>query len=184
MKEAQPILEALEHGDPDATNKLLGLVYDELRHVAAYRMAQQSPGQTIQATALVHEAWLRLVGDKNPTFKDRCHFFSAAAEAMRHILIDRARRKLAQRHGGALERADIDTLEIAAPDDDDRLLAVHDALEKFTLKFPLQAQVVKLRYFAGMSDTETSALLGISISTVRNYWVFSRAWLYSAMQAA
>jgi RNA polymerase sigma factor (TIGR02999 family) len=146
-------------------------------------MAQQAPGQTLQPTALVHEAWLRFVGDRNPTFKDRSHFFSAAAEAMRHILIDRARRKLTQRHGGALERADIDTFEIAASDEDDRLLAVHEALEKFALKHPLQAEVVKLRYFAGMSDEETAILLGVSVATVRNYWVFSRAWLYSAIES-
>jgi RNA polymerase sigma factor (TIGR02999 family) len=183
MSEGKSIFAAIEEREPNATNRLLEIVYDELRRVAAYRMAQQAPGQTLQPTALVHEAWLRLVGDKNPTFKDRSHFFSAAAEAMRHILIDRARRKLTQRHGGALKRADIDTLEIAAPDEDDRLLAVHEALEKFKLKFPLQAEVVKLRYFAGMSDRETSSLLGVSISTVRNYWVFSRAWLYSAIES-
>jgi RNA polymerase sigma factor (TIGR02999 family) len=182
LSEAKSILAAIEERDPKATNRLLEIVYDELRRVAAYRMAQQAPGQTLQPTALVHEAWLRLVGDRNPTFKDRTHFFSAAAEAMRHILIDRARRKLTQRHGGALERADIDTLEIAAPDEGDRLLAVDEALKTFALKYPLQAQVVKLRYFAGMSDKETSLLLGVSVSTVRNYWVFSRAWLYSAIE--
>jgi RNA polymerase sigma factor (TIGR02999 family) len=183
VNEAVPILEALENGDPNATNRLLEMVYNELRRVAAYRIAQQAPGQTLQPTALVHEAWLRLVGDKNPTFNDRNHFFSAAAEAMRHILVDRARRKLTQRHGGTLVRTDIDTLDIAAPGTDDQLLAVHDALEKLALKFPLQAQVVKLRYFAGMSDKESSILLGVSVSTVRNYWVFSRAWLYSAIES-
>lgn len=183
MSEAKSILEAIERGDPSAADRLLTLVYDELRRVAAYKMAQQAPGQTLQPTALVHEAWLRLVGDRNPTFNGRNHFFSAAAEAMRHILIDRARRKLSQRHGGALARADIDTMEIAAPDPDDRVLAVHEALERFALKYPLQAEVVKLRYFAGMTDEETSLLLGVSASSVRNYWVFSRAWLFSAIDA-
>jgi RNA polymerase sigma factor (TIGR02999 family) len=181
VSEANSILEAIETGDPTATNRLLALVYDELRRVAAYKMSQQAPGQTLQPTALVHEAWLRLVGDRNPSFNDRTHFFSAASEAMRHILIDRARRKLTQRHGSSFDRVDIDDLEIAAPDQDDRLLAVHEALEKFALKFPRQAEVVKLRYFAGMSDEETSVLLGVSVSTVRNYWVFSRAWLFSAI---
>jgi RNA polymerase sigma factor (TIGR02999 family) len=181
VSEANSILGAIESGDPTATDRLLALVYDELRRVAAYKMAQQAPGQTLQPTALVHEAWLRVVGNRNPSFNDRTHFFSAAAEAMRHILIDRARRKLTQRHGGSFERVDIDNLEIAAPDQDDRLLAVHEALERFALKYPRQAEVVKLRYFGGMSDEETSVLLGVSVSTVRNYWVFSRAWLFSAI---
>jgi RNA polymerase sigma factor (TIGR02999 family) len=183
VSDAKSILEAIERGDARATDRLLALVYDELRRVAAYKMAQQTPGQTLQPTALVHEAWLRLVGDKNPTFNGRTHFFSAAAEAMRHILIDRARRKLTGKHGGPLQRIDLDTIEIAAPDTDDRVLAVHEALEKFALKYPMQAEVVKLRYFAGMTDEETSLLLDVSVSTVRNYWVFSRAWLFSAINA-
>jgi len=180
---AKSILEAIGHGDPCATDRLLEMVYEELRRVAAYKMAHQAPGQTLQPTALVHEAWLRLVGDKNPRFNDRMHFFSAAAEAMRHILIDRARRKLTQRHGANFERVDVDEVEIAAPDTDDRLLAVHEALQKLAAKYPLQAEVVKLRYFAGMSDQETSLLLGVSVSTVRNYWVFSRAWLFSVIES-
>jgi RNA polymerase sigma factor (TIGR02999 family) len=183
VSEATPILEALERGEPGATDKLLTLVYDELRRVAASKMAQQAPGQTLQPTALVHEAWLRMMGHRNPTFKDRTHFFSAAAEAMRHILIDRARRKLARRHGGEFERVDLETLEIAAPDKEDRLLAVDEALEKFALKYPVQAEAVKLRYFAGMTDEETALLLEVSVSTVRNYWTFSRAWLFNAMDA-
>jgi RNA polymerase sigma factor (TIGR02999 family) len=183
VNEAGPILEALERGEPGATDKLLTLVYYELRRVAASKMAQQAPGQTLQPTALVHEAWLRMMGDRNPTFKDRTHFFSAAAEAMRHILIDRARRKLARRHGGEFERVDIETLEIAAPDKEDRLLAVDEALEKFALKYPVQAEAVKLRYFGGMTDEETAHLLGVSVSTVRNYWTFSRAWLFNAIDA-
>jgi RNA polymerase sigma factor (TIGR02999 family) len=183
MSEAKSILTAIEEGDPSATDRLLTLVYEELRRVAASKMALQAPGQTLQPTALVHEAWLKMMGNRNPTFKDRSHFFSAAAEAMRHILIDRARRKLARRHGGDFERVSIETLEIAAPDQEDRLLAVHEALEKFALKYPVQAQVVKLRYFAGMTDEETAQLLEVSIATVRNYWTFARAWLFNAIDS-
>jgi RNA polymerase sigma factor (TIGR02999 family) len=183
MSDVTTVLNAVEQGDPNAADRLLLLVYDELKQLAAFKMSQQVPGQTLQPTALVHEAWLKLVGNRNPTFADRTHFFSAAAEAMRHILIDRARRKLTQRHGGGLERVDINTLEIAAPDTDDHLLAIHEALERFELKYPLQAEVVKLRYFAGMTEEETSSLLGISISTSRNYWIFARAWLFNEIKA-
>jgi len=183
VSEAAPILNAPERGEPGTAEKFLALVYDELRRLAAIRMSQQAPGQTLQPTALVHEVWLRLMGKRNPTFADRTHFFSAAAAAMRHLLIDRARRKLTRRHGGGLERVDIDALEIAAPDVDERLLAVHEALEKFELKYPLQAEVAKLRYFAGMTEEETALLLEISASTVRNYWTFARAWLFNEINA-
>ena len=154
MSDATVLLTAVEQGDPTAAEKLLVLVYEELRRLAAFKMAQQAPGQTLQPTALVHEAWLRLVGTQNPTFKNRSHFFSAAAEAMRHILIDRARRKQTERHGGGLERVDLDNVALAAPGTDDQLLAVHDALDKFALNHPLQAEVVKLRYFTGMTNEE------------------------------
>jgi RNA polymerase sigma factor (TIGR02999 family) len=176
-------LSAVENGDPKAPEELLGLVYEELRRLAAFKMAQQAPGQTLQPTALVHEAWLRLMGTPNPSFKDRRHFFSAAAEAMSHILIDRARRKQTQRHGGQFERVDLDNLQLAAPSPDDQLLAVHEALDKFALKHPLQAEVVKLRFFAGMTNEEVSQLLGISVSTTKNYWNFSRAWLFTEIQS-
>src|SRR5262245_7221059 len=130
MSDATLMLEAIERGDPKAAEQLLGVVYDELRRLAAFKMAQEPPGQTLQPTALVHEAWLRLVGDRNPTFKDRTHFFRAAAEAMRRILIDRARSKKTRRHGGGLERVDFDEFDLAASDAEDQLLAVHEALEK------------------------------------------------------
>jgi RNA polymerase sigma factor (TIGR02999 family) len=182
MSDATQLLTAVEQGDPMAAEKLLNFLYEELRRLAASKMAQQAPGQTLQPTALVHEAWLRLVGTKNPAFKDRSHFFSAAAEAMRHILIDRARRKQTQRHGGGLERVDIDNVALAAPGTDEQLLAVHEALDKFALKHPLQAEVVKLRYFAGMTNEEVAQLLGISISTAKNYWNFSRGWLFNEIQ--
>jgi RNA polymerase sigma factor (TIGR02999 family) len=183
LSDATAILSAVENGDPKAPEELLGLVYEELRRLAAFKMAQQAPGQTLQPTALVHEAWLRLMGTPNPSFKDRRHFFSAAAEAMRHILIDRARRKQTQRHGGQFERVDLDNLQLAAPSPDDQLLAVHEALDKFALKHPLQAEVVKLRFFAGMTNEEVSQLLGISVSTTKNYWNFSRAWLFTEIQS-
>ena len=183
MSDATVLLTAVEQGDPTAAEKLLNLVYEELRRLAAFKMAQQAPGQTLQPTALVHEAWLRLVGAQNPTFKNRSHFFSAAAEAMRHILIDRARRKQTQRHGGGFERVDLDNVALASPTSDDQLLAVHEALDKFALKHPLQAEVVKLRYFAGMTNEEVAQVLGISISTAKNYWNFSRGWLFNEIQS-
>jgi len=168
--------------DSGAADELLKLVYEELRGLAAFKMAQQPPGQTLQPTALVHEAWLKLMGSGNPRFKNRAHFFSAAAEAMRHILIDRARRKLARRHGGHLDRVAFDDVDLAAPCPDDQLLAVNEALDKFALKYPSQAEVVKLRYFAGLTNEEVSRLLEISLSTVKNYWNFSRAWLFKEIE--
>jgi RNA polymerase sigma factor (TIGR02999 family) len=176
------LLAEVEQGDAKAADKLLELVYDELRHLAAAKMAQQPPGQTLQPTALVHEAWMRLVGDKNPTFKNSTHFFAAAAEAMRHILIDRARRKKTERHGGSFERVQIDDFELAAPSPDDELLAVHDVLDAFSVQYPVQAELVKLRYFAGMTNDEASQVLGISLSTINNYWNFSRAWLFKQIR--
>ncbi len=183
MGDVTLLLNDVEQGDPNAAEKLLELVYDELRHLASAKMAQQAPGQTLQPTALVHEAWLRLVGDKNPTFKNSTHFFSAAAEAMRHILIDRARRKQTQRHGGRLERVEFDEFQLAAPSPDDELLAVHEVLDAFSVQYPVQAELVKLRYFAGMTNEEASRVLGISLSTLNNYWNFSRAWLFKQIRS-
>jgi len=182
MSEATAMLAAVEQGKPNAADELIKLVYEELRRLAAFKMAQQAPGQTLQATALVHEAWLKLVGAENPTFKNRTHFFSAAAEAMRHILIDRARRKKTQRHGGRFERVDFDEFEIAAPSLDDQMLAIHESLEKFAFTYPLQAEVVKLRYFAGMTNEEVAQLLSISVRSVINYWDFARAWLFEEIE--
>ena len=152
MSDATQLLTAVEQGEPQAAEKLLDLVYDELRRLASAKMAQQAPGQTLQPTALVHEAWLRLVGAKNPTFRNSTHFFAAAAEAMRHILIDRARRKQTERHGGRFERVEFEEFEIAAPSPDDELLAVHEVLDAFSVQYPVQAELVKLRYFAGMNN--------------------------------
>jgi RNA polymerase sigma factor (TIGR02999 family) len=171
-----------EGGDPMVAGRLLELVYDELRRLAAAKLAREAPGQTLQPTALVNEAWLRLVSNGTPAFENRGHFFSLAAEAMRRILIDRARRKQAQRHGGEFERVDFDGLDIAAPDPDDQLLAVHDALEKFAEAHPVQAELVKMRYFAGLTVEEAAQLLEISVSTAKNYWNFSRAWLFNEIR--
>ena len=182
QKDATALLKALEAGDSQSAEQLLGVVYGELRRLAAFKMSQQAPGQTLQPTALVHEAWLRLVGTEPVSFNNRNHFFSAAAEAMRHILIDRARRKQAERHGGGLERVPAEDFELAAPGPDDQLIAVNEALDQFALKFPIQAEVVKLRYFAGMTLEEVSQLLGLSVSTVKNYWNFSRAWLFKEIE--
>jgi RNA polymerase sigma factor (TIGR02999 family) len=184
MSETKAMLDAIGKGDPSAAAAFLDFVYDELRRLAAGKMAREDPGQTLQATALVHEAWLRLIGDENRRFEDRTHFFAAAAEAMRRILIERARRRHAVRHGGEYERVKLADEMLAGHDDDEQLLALNDALEKLELKYPIQAQVVKLRYFAGMSNEEIAELIGVSISTVKNYWVFARAWLFREIQGA
>jgi len=178
MNDATLLLQSIARGDTQAAADLLALVYDELRRLAAHRMALEAPGQTLQPTALVHEAWLRLTGGVAPAINDRAHFFSLAAEAMRRILIDRARRKRARRHGGEHQRVELDDCDIAAPDADDRMLAVHDALDHLAREHPLQAELVKLRYFAGMTNEETARILGISVSTAKNYWTFARAWLF------
>jgi len=178
MSEATVMLDAIGKGDADASAAFLDLVYVELRHLAANKLAREAPGQTLQATALVHEAWLRLTGDENRRFEDRTHFFAAAAEAMRRILIERARSRKAMRHGGEFERVNLEEDMLASPEGDEQLLALDDALEKLKLKHPIHARVVALRYFAGTSNEEIAALLGVSLSSVKNYWVFSKAWLF------
>jgi RNA polymerase sigma factor (TIGR02999 family) len=185
MSDATVMLGAIENGDREAAEKLLVLVYDELRRLATSKLAHEAPGHTLQPTALVHEAWLRLVGDhQSPSFKDRTHFFRASAEAMRRILIDRARRKKTQRHGGTYQRIEFDLgdLGIAAPSADDRLLALSEALDNFAVEHPVQADLVKLRYFGGLTNEEVSEVLGVSLSTVKNYWAFSRAWLLNQIE--
>ena len=186
MSDATVMLAAIKAGDPNAAENLLVLVYDELRRLAASKLAREAPGQTLQPTALVHEAWLRLVGDQSPSFNDREHFFRASAEAMRRILIDRARRKHTRRHGGEFQRVSLEDFDLAAPSSvaDDQLLAVNEALDKFALEHPVQAELVKLRYFAGLTNDEVSKVLGISISTAKNYWNFSRAWLLNEIESA
>ena len=181
MSELTRILEARARGEPEA-GRLLTLVYDELRQLAARKMARESGTQTLQATALVHEAWLRLGGDEQPTWENRTHFFCAAAEAMRRILIDRARSKQARRHGGGQERVDVEQVEIIAPMKDDELLAVNDALDRFSEHAPQKAELVKLRYFAGMGLKEAGQVLGISEPTAVRWWTYSKTWLYQAIQ--
>lgn len=172
------ILEAAQQGDAKAPEELLPLVYDELRRLAAHRMANEAPGHTLQPTALVHEAWLRLVGNENQKWDSRAHFFAAAAEAMRRILIDRARRKRAVRHGGDQQRVDIAEVDLQFTTDDDEMLAVNEALDKLAAQHPGEAEVVKLRYFVGMTNEEAAQALGISTRTAKYYWTHARAWLY------
>jgi len=178
LSDVTRILESIEHGDPKAADKLLPLVYEELRKLAASKMANEAPNQTLQPTALVHEAWLRLVGDTNPNFSGRAHFFGAAAEAMRRILIEKARRKRALRHGGNHQRVDIQEWDLASPADDDQLLAVSEALDKLAAQDKVEAELVKLRYFVGMTNDEAAEILGISPRTAKYYWTHARAWLF------
>ncbi len=179
MSDVTRILQAAQEGDPTAADRLLPLVYEELRRLAAHKMAHEAPGQTLQATALVHEAWLRLVGgDNEPLFQNRSHFFAAAAEAMRRILIERARRKRAVRHGGDQQRVELQDVTVASPDDDDQVLAVSDALDKLAVDHEIEAELVKLRYFVGMTNEEAATALGISPRTAKYYWTHARAWLF------
>jgi len=183
VSEVTRVIEAIQRGDPKAADELLPLVYEELRKLAASKMANEAAGNTLQPTALVHEAWLRLVGNENSKFAGRAHFFAAAAEAMRRILIDRARRKSALRHGGGQARVDIEQIDLASPDADEQLLAVNEALDKLAAQDPIEAELVKLRYFVGLTIEEISGLLNISPRTARNYWVHARTWLYHEITA-
>lgn len=181
MHEITLILDAARRGEPDAAERLIETVYAELHAIAAAKMAGEFANVTLQPTALVHEAWLRLGGDAQPTWQNRAHFFSAAAEAMRRILIDRARRRQRVRHGSGQRPVDIDAVaDLAADgtDSDGRLLAVDEALERFAAVEPERAQLVKLRYFAGLTLEEAALVLSISESTAKRWWAFSRAWLY------
>ena len=178
MSDVTRVIEAIEHGDPKAAEELLPLVYEELRKLAASKMANEAAGNTLQPTALVHEAWLRLVGKENPKFSGRAHFFAAAAEAMRRILIDRARHKAALRHGGGQVRVEIQEIDFASPAADDQLLAVNEALNKLAAQDPIEAELVKMRYFVGLTVEEAADLLDISPRTARNYWAHARTWLY------
>jgi RNA polymerase sigma factor (TIGR02999 family) len=176
------ILGDIRRGDPKAADELLPMVYAELRKLAAYKMAHSAAGHTLQPTALVHEAWMRLVGSDNQSFENRAHFFAAAAEAMRHLLIDNARRRLARRHGGGLQRVDVENVDIAMPADEDHLLAVNDALDRLAERSPVEAQVVKLRFFVGMTVEESAEVLGLSERTVKQYWSHAKSWLYREIQ--
>lgn len=183
MNEVTQILGAIRRGEPKAAGELLSLVYAELRRLAAAKMASEAPGQTLQPTALVHEAWLRLSHDDRRRWNDQTHFFAAAAEAMRLILVDNARRKRAQRHGGGQQRVEMP--EIASPvmESDDKVLAVNEALERFAVLDPQKAELVKLRYFVGMTLEQAAEALGLSERTAKRHWAFARAWLQEEIKA-
>ena len=177
MSDVTRLLSALDQGDPKAAAELLPLVYEELRRLAAHKMAQEAPGQTLQATALVHEAWLRLAGSTRQEWRGREHFFSAAAEAMRRILVENARRKLRLRHGGGLQRVDFEAFDLPIAQDDEKCLRVHEALDQLAEVDPRKAEVVKLRVFAGLRVAEIAAVLNASEKTVQRDWTFAKAWL-------
>jgi RNA polymerase sigma factor (TIGR02999 family) len=182
MSEVTRVLAAVADGDPHAADRLLPLVYDELRQLAAARLHREPGGQTLDATSLVHEAYLRLVGGDAPAHWDgRAHFFAAAAEAMRCLLIDQARKKAAARHGGGLARHDLDHLQIAAPEPGTDLLAVDEALARFEALDPAKATLVKLRYFVGLTVPQAAEALGIAPSTADRHWAYARAWLHAEL---
>ncbi len=190
MNEITHVLERIQKGDPSAAEALLPLVYEELRALAAQKMAQEKPGQTLQATALVHEAYLRLVASpgresgEEPRWDGRGHFFAAAAEAMRRILVESARRKKAVKHGGGRLHLDAHTVAIAAPEKDDDLVAIDEALDRLAELDRVKAELVKLRYFAGLTIEECAETLGISCATAKRYWAYSRVWLFEQVSGA
>jgi len=184
MSEVTRILSAIKQGDPLAAEQLLPLVYDELRKLAAQRMAQEAPGQTLQATALVHEAYLRLVDvDRVQQWDSRGHFFAAAAEAMRRILVDRAREKGREKRGGKLKKLNIDAVDLATTAAPEQLLAIDDALAKLARDEPTASRLVQLRYFAGLTIEETGKAIGISTATAYRHWNYARAWLHSELRS-
>ena len=183
MNDLTHSLNAAGQDDPRAAKELLSLVYEELRRLATAKMASESPGQTLQPTALVHEAWLRLTSDDKRKWNDRTHFFAAAAEAMRRILGDHARRKRAERHGGGQQRVEMPDIASAVLETDDKVLAVNEALEKFAVLDPRKAELVKLRYFVGMTIEQAAEALGLSERTAKRYWAFARAWLHEEIKA-
>jgi RNA polymerase sigma factor (TIGR02999 family) len=182
MSEETHILEALRQGNPKAVEELLPLAYDELRTLAAHKLANEKPGQTLQPTALVHEAWLRLVGDRASEFENRGHFFAAVAEAIRRILVESARRKKCLKHGGSLQRIDVDAVEIPLPMPDDEFLALDEALDRLATVDARAAEVVKLCFFAGLTQEQAARELDVSISTAERLWSFARAWLFREMR--
>jgi RNA polymerase sigma factor (TIGR02999 family) len=189
MTDVTSILSDIERGDPQAAEQLLPLVYRELRQLAALKLARERPGQTLDATALVHEAYLRLVGidpdgaprASEPCWADRRHFFAAAAEAMRHILVENARRKGREKHGGGRQRQDTDLDDLSHGGSSQDILSLHEALEEFARHDPTKAKLVELRYFGGLTLEQAAACLGISLSTADRAWRYARAWLYTAM---
>jgi RNA polymerase sigma factor (TIGR02999 family) len=183
MNEITRILHAIEQGDARAAEELLPLVYSELRQYASYRLSREKPGQTLQTTALVHEAYLRLVGPEDQGWDGRAHFFAAAAESMRRILVENARRKARLKHGGGQQRQALDDVQIAVQPPSDDILALNEALEKLAKDHPKKAELVKLRYFAGLTIDQAAQILGISHATAERHWKFARAWLYEAIHS-
>lgn len=185
MSNVTRILAEIGSGDPSVAERLLPLVYQELRKLAAAKLAQESPGQTLQPTVLVHEAYLRLVDVPNPQqWNGRGHFFAAAAEAMRRILIENARRRQSERHGGGRRRLNLDAVDPGSKDRDDELLALDEALGRLEERWPEKAKLVKLRYFAGMTIPEAAQAIGVSNATAERYWTFARAWLHAQLQSS
>ena len=182
MSDVTQILERVEKGDAKAAEELLPLVYEELRKLAAAKMAREAPGQTLQPTALVHEAWLRLGGDQQPRWENRAHFLAAAAEAMRRILVENARRKLRPKHGGNQERVELDESAIELAGEDEKVLQVHEALDSLATEDPQKAQVVKLRFFVGLNNNEIAALLGVNEKTVRRHWEVAKVKLFQSIR--
>jgi RNA polymerase sigma factor (TIGR02999 family) len=182
MSEVTRVLASIEQGEPHAAEQLLPLVYNELRKLAAQKLAQEKPGQTLQATALVHEAYVRLVGTSPESaagvWEGRAHFFAAAAEAMRRILVEKARRKRRPKHGGGLPRVDIELANIVSPMPDEDLLALDEAMTRLAAEDPVRARLVQLRFYAGLSNEEAAKVLGISGVTAKRYWRYARAWLH------
>jgi RNA polymerase sigma factor (TIGR02999 family) len=178
MTDVTRILNAIEQGDAKAADELLPLVYEELRHLASWKMSRESPGQTLQATALVHEAYMRLVGTESQNWKGRTHFFTAAAEAMRRILIENARRKQRLKRGGGQKKVDLEDAEPAVAEPAEDIVALNEALEKLALEDPVKANLVKLRYFAGLTVKQAAEILGISQATAERYWSYARVWLF------
>jgi RNA polymerase sigma factor (TIGR02999 family) len=183
VKEVTRILNAIEGGDAEAINALLPVVYEELRTLAAQKLAHERPGHTLQATALVHEAYLRLVGSEGQDWRCRTYFFGAAAESMRRILIDKAREKQRLKRGGDRARMELMEGDLSTEDDPDDLIALDDALKELAEKDPTKAELVKLRYFAGLTIEQAAELLNISSATAKRYWTYARAWLYGQIQA-
>ena len=182
MSEVTRILDSMAQGDPRAAEELLPLVYDELRKLAAYKMAAEAPGQTLQATALVHEAWLRIAGSNSQAWEGRRHFFAAAAEAMRRILVEAARRKKRLKHGANVARVEIDAVALPAPMPDDELLALDEALTRLAVINPQAVELVKLCFFVGLTQEQAAKEWGVSVSTVERLWAYARAWLFRAMR--
>lgn len=184
MNEVAGILQGAIQQDPQSAAQLLPVLYEELRRVAAMKLARQPAGQTLQPTALVHEAYLRLLGDPARTWADRRHFFASASEAMRHILVDRARRKAAIRHGGALTRVHLDDVQVATRATEESMLLLNDALEQLAQSDPEAAELVRLRFFGGFTFTQAAELLGVSERTAKRTWVYARAWLFDRIRAS